>query len=155
MINRLLIIFSFAALAGCAIYPPANSVSNAQDIRTAILSFGEAMSDGDLEKVGAMYADAPDFFWMESGKLRYQSKDEALASLDALAESGLSLDVEYTDIQITELGPKSAIVSVVFETEFSHPSGRKIQYDGVQTTGMVLTEEGWKIASGHTESVTE
>ena len=149
-----IICFAFM-LAGCATPVPTTHESHTEEVRAALLSFAEAMNAGDFDQVASMYADVPTFYWIESGELRYQGKDEAVASLNALAESGMRLDITYTDIEITSLGPKSAIASAIFETVFSHPSGHEFQFDGVQTTGMMLTEGGWKIASGHTEGSNE
>lgn len=155
MRRRSIIICSAFIFAGCATYAPTAQESRTEEVRAALLSFAEAMNAGDLDQVADMYADLPSFYWIESGALRYQGKEEAVASLEALAESGMRLDVTYTDIKITSLGPRSAIASAIFETVFSHPSGREFQFNGVQTTGMILTENGWKIASGHTEGSNE
>ena len=134
---------------------PLDQQAETEEIRKALYSFAKTVSEGNVTNASLMYADAPDFYWMEKGVLRYSSAADARASLNRLGESGMSVAVQYTDIQVTLLGPRSAIATATFESDFSHSSGPVFEFDGLQTTGLKKTKQGWRIVSGHTEAITD
>lgn len=140
-------------LASCTASDALDPQQTEQEIRTWLYGYADAINEGDLERAASYYADSTDFYWIERGGLQYDSAQAARASLNALAESGMTINVRYTENHISLLGPDAAIASLKFETKFTSPDGSGFTFDGWQTTGIMRTVEGWKISGGHTEAL--
>jgi len=144
---------SSAVLVSCAQSKPVDPQQAEQEIRIWLSGYADAINSGDIDKAGSYYSDGAGFYWIERGGLQYESAEAARTSLSSLAKSGLNIDVKYTETHISLLGPDAAIASLKFETTFRHADGGSFGFNGWQTTGVVRTDNGWKIAGGHTETL--
>ncbi|NVE93402.1 YybH family protein [Altererythrobacter lutimaris] len=136
-------------LVTCAEEQPSDPATIKSEVDAALSAYADAINNGDLESVAALYDDDPDFHWIDQGALQYNSADDAKKSLSALASQGTLPTIIMQKPLIADLGERAAIASVQYRFDMRDPEGNELfGWEGWMTLGFVRREEGWKIASG-------
>lgn len=141
--------------AGCAQPPVTVTDSHARAIRDsvtiALAQFEQYSSKAQWDSLVTMYSASPAFRFLESGQLRYTSRQAVLDGFSALPPAA-SVSTEYRDLSIDPIAPGVAISHALFETAFSSQDGPMFRFGGALTLVWVHEEEGWRIRSGHSSS---
>jgi hypothetical protein len=135
------------AAGACAGGPPDRDGAAQREVAALIQRWSDAGEAGRWDVVADTYADSEAFAWIEQGEVRYASKAEIVAGLDAARAMQASIRNDVSDIVVTPLGADSAAyraryVLAVRSAAFSFAS------QGV-LAGVAIRENGrWKFLTG-------
>jgi hypothetical protein len=134
---------------------PAMTGTHAAAIRDSVQvtldAFRRYSAAGRWDSLAALYADDPDFRWMEQGMIQYRSRSQILQALARVPQS-TRIETSYLDTKIVALGPGAAAVATTFLTKFVEGGSVRTQYGGVLDMVLVHREGGWRILMGHSSS---
>jgi hypothetical protein len=149
---------SCLAVAACArstpepIEPAVAASFNQAAVKTAvealILDWSKTGQEGRWEDLKALYADDPDFYWVEDGEVAYASRTAAAAGVDQAAAMNALIRSDVRGIAVTPVSADAAsfraLVSIGFVGDaFS------FDFDGV-FTGLAVRRDGkWVFLQGH------
>lgn len=143
-------------ISGCAPATPEFAAEQraavADSVHAALQSFSEAQVAGDWGRVAAMYADSPDFLWMEDGKVMYESAADVRAALEALTSSMSAASITWIQPSVIALSPGRAEVSTLYEQSFTMAEGGGFSYAGAISAVMINGADGWQFLRGHSSS---
>lgn len=124
----------------------------ADSVQVALQAFSEAQAAGEWDRVAAMYAESPEFLWMEDGKVMYHSAAEVRAALQALTSSMTAASIRWIEPSVVVLAPGRAEVSTLYEQSFTLAEGGGFSYAGAISALMVNGADGWQFLRGHSSS---
>jgi len=155
---------SFAALVavGALVTCPAPSATrmtaqHAAAIRDSVQTTLDAMrrysAAGQWDSLSGLYANDPDFRWMEQGVVQYRSPTQIREALARVSRT-TRIETSYFDTRILALAPGVAAVTTTFHTEFVNEGRPAVEFGGVLDVVFVHREGGWRILLGHSSSRT-
>ena len=140
--------------AGCA-SPPAFDEAHRVAIQDSIGVFLEAFRQysavGNWDALLGLYADVPEFRWIEDGVVQYESVDAIRRAIAGLPE-GTRIVTTHDDVTITPLVPGVAWASMRFASMFLQPSGTGLAVTGAVTMALKDGQDGWRIVGGHSST---
>lgn len=117
-----------------------------EDVKGRFDAFVAAQNAHDVEAVGALLQDSPDFLWITRGAPIW-GRDAALERFKTLYQGTWSLDPMTEELKIVELGPDVAQLYVPV-TFMIAPSGQEAQPMRFLLNQIWLRTGGeWKISS--------
>lgn len=129
---------------------PTSPDSPSLAIAATFTQYAEAINTGNYSAAAAIYSNRADFLWVEDGAVRYESAQEAGASLASLADYG-GVQFAFTTPRIVLLD--NDVASLFTEHTTTIGSGNTaFTFSGAMTIIFVLEEDAWRIAGGHTSS---
>lgn len=140
--------------------PPAPSAASAPaaiaDDRAAVRSDVEALlrewslagSEGRWNDLKELYADDPDFSWIENGAVAYDDYESVIAGVDQVAAMNASLTSRIDDIAIMPLADDAAAFRAGVSIDFS-ASEFSFSFNGAFTGVAVLRDGRWRFLQGH------
>lgn len=146
---RFALLLPALAALGCAT-PPTQATTDGVDagVRGLLKEWaaaGEQSRNADLK---ALYAEDPQFYWAEQGRVAYESHAAVIAGVDQAAGMNATIRNEVSDIDVTALSAdaaafranaKIAVASDAFSFEF----------DGVFTGVAIKRAGSWRFLNGH------
>lgn len=130
----------------------AHAAAIRDSVQATLDAFLRYSAAGQWDSLGGLYAEGPDFRWMEQGVVQYRSADQIRQAM-ARVPSTTRVETTHHDTEIVALAPGVASVATAFHTTFvdsRNPEGR--EFGGVITMTLVHQEAGWRIVVGHTSS---
>jgi ketosteroid isomerase-like protein len=116
------------------------------EVRATFDRFVAAQNAHDVQAVGALLQDSPDFLWITRGSPIWGSA-EALKRFSALYEGTWKLEPDPAGLKVIMLGPDVAqlYVPIVFSIG---PSGKPAQATRfLMNQTLVRTPNGWRVSS--------
>ena len=129
-------------------FDEAHQVAIRDSIEVFLEAFRQYSAVGNWDALLGLYADGPEFRWLEDGEVAYPSVD-ALRQAIAAAPAGTQIVTTHDDVQITPLAPGVAWVSLRFASMYLDPSGRGYGLRGASTMVVRHDSTGWHIIGGH------
>lgn len=149
-------IVALALLSACA--QPERAVTAAQlsaaetGATALVEEWARAGSEGRWDDLAELYADQPDFAWIEQGQNRYEDHAAIVAGLRQARDANMTVRTSARDIVVTPLAPDAAAVRASVSIVFGDPSADGFAFDGV-LTGVAIERDGrWKFLQGHLSS---
>lgn len=121
-------------------------------VQALLVLYAERVERGDWEGLAELYADDPRFTWVEDGEVRYDSTEEARASLRDVGRTFSSARTEFVSPEITPLAPGLAQVTTGFRQSFERDDGEGFEFAGAMTATVVGDASGWRFLTGHTST---
>ena len=117
-----------------------------EDIRGLFDEFVAAQNAHDVEAVGALLQESPEFLWITRGAPIW-GRDAALERFEALYQGTWSLDPMLDELKIIELGPDVVQLYVPI-TFMIAPAGQEAQpMPFIMNQVWLRNENEWKISS--------
>ena len=143
-------------LAACA--QPERAVTAAQlsaaetGATELVEKWARSGSEGRWDDLIALYADAPDFAWIEQGENRYADHDAIAAGVRHARDANMTVRTSARDIVVTPLAPDAAAVRANVSIVFGDPAAGGFAFDGI-LTGVAIERDGrWMFLQGHLSS---
>lgn len=116
-----------------------------QDVRALVVRFNDAQNSHNLDVVGALMLNSPDFVW-SAGNVVELGRGAAINKLAQVYQGEWRVLPDYGALDIQMVSPTEASVTV--PTEFkSAPLGQDlVTTESVVRERAVLTPEGWRLA---------
>jgi hypothetical protein len=155
--RRLRVVLWSTALLACGAGNEAPGFDEAHQaaIRDSVGVFLEAFLQfsavGEWDALLALYADTPEFRWVEDGAVEYESVD-AIRAVIASMPQGTRIVTSHDDVRITPLAPGLAWASMKFASMFLEPTGAGYAVTGSSTMVLRNTDDGWRIIGGHSST---
>jgi hypothetical protein len=151
--------FALLGVAACNTTPPAFTLTAAHaaairdSAQTTLDAFRRYSAAGHWDSLAGLYADDPDFRWLDQGMIQYRTTAQIRQALRRVSPDTRSESSSF-DTKILALAPGVAAVSTIFHTRFfiaGKPGG---ETGGVLDMVLVHRADGWKILQGHSSSRT-
>jgi hypothetical protein len=115
-----------------------------QDVRALVVRFNDAQNAHNLDVVGALMLNSPDFVW-EAGNVVELGHDAAVNKLAQIYQGDWRVLPDYGALSIELVTPTQA--DVTMPTEFkSAPAGQDVvTTESVVRERAVLTPQGWRL----------
>lgn len=140
--------------AGCT--PPTRlTESHAAAIRDSVgvmlADFQRYSANAQWDSLGSLYADTPEFVFIESGEIRYRTVSAIRQALMGVP-AGTRIETRYENLAILPLAPGVAAIAARFETRFVDSAGVKFEFAGALSLVVRHESAGWRIVSGHSSA---
>jgi len=132
-------------------FDEAHQAAIRDSIGVVLEAFLQYSAVGNWDALLGLYADTPDFRWIEDGTIEYGSVD-AIRRAIADMPQGMRIVTTHDDVTITPLAPGLAWVSLQFHSMFLQPSGTGFAVSGASTMVMKDGSSGWHIVGGHSST---
>lgn len=120
--------------------------------RALVENWASAGSEGRWDELVALYADDPDFAWIEQGQNRYPDHAAVARGVAQARDANLTLRTRVDDIVVTPLARDAAAVRADVSMVFGDPSRGGFSFDGM-LTGVAVERGGqWMFLQGHLSS---
>ena len=129
--------------------PATKAVTTDPEIKAAVDQYIAKYNAHDAEGVGELYADDPNFRWIEEGKIVYETRTAAVAGLTAFLAGFGESRMEAYDVKISMLNDDAAVASFRFTQVVAANSQASIKFEGVMTLGLTNADGDWKILVAH------
>lgn len=128
----------------------AAELESARNGATALIQeWASAGSEGRWDDLVQLYADDPDFAWVEQGRIRYPDRAAIAAGLAQAREANLTVRTSARDVVVTPLAADAAAVRAHISVVFGDPSAGGFALDGI-LTGVAVERAGrWQFLQGH------
>jgi hypothetical protein len=114
--------------------------------------WARAGSEGRWDDLVALYADEPDFAWIEQGQNRYEDHDAIAAGVAQARDANMTVRTSVSDIVVTPLAPDAGAVRANVSIVFGDPAAGGFAFDGI-LTGVAIERNGrWMFLQGHLSS---
>ncbi|HME80532.1 MAG TPA: nuclear transport factor 2 family protein [Candidatus Eremiobacteraceae bacterium] len=118
-----------------------------QDVRALVVRFNDAQNSHDLDVIGALLLDSPDFTWAD-GPLTLRGHDAAMSQLAAMYQSATwSVLPDYGSLNIRLLSPDAADVSLPAQFKEDVANQDTLVTRSVVYERAIRTPQGWRLAS--------
>ena len=145
----------WALAQGCSparpAFPDEHAAAVRDSVQAAMTLFQEYSARAQWDSLAGLYSAAASFRFLESGTIRYGSRQEVREALASLPP-GTSVRTTYRDLQIEPVGPGAAMVTGLFETTFADSAGQGFGFAGGLSLLWIHEPDGWRIRSGHSSS---
>lgn len=149
-----LILAMLVALAACAPKqtPPPDAADTERAAIELVNEWAAVGSEGRWDDLSALYADAPDFAWVEDGVLAYDSHEAIIAGIQRAHDAGLTIRTQASHVSATALSPDAASVRANVSIAFGEPASGGFAFDGILTAVVVKRDDRWVFLQGHLSS---
>jgi hypothetical protein len=146
---------AYACLASLALVMGAAGVAKAdtdppkawQDVRALVVRFNDAQNAHNLDVIGALMLDSPDFIW-SAGPYTARGRDAAVGRLAAMYQTATwSVLPDYGSLNIALIGSDQADVTLPAQFKAEVPGQDTITTLSLVHERAVKTPQGWRIAS--------
>ena len=111
-------------------------------------------AEGRWEDLKSLYADDPDFAWIEDGAVAYQDHVAVIAGVDRVAAMNAVIKTEIGDIVVTPLSADAAAFRSAVSIGFVTPDFT-FNFAGA-FTGVAIARDGrWRFLQGHLSKACE
>jgi hypothetical protein len=141
-------LLSVLACARPPVFDEAHQVAIRDSVGVFLEAFRQYAATGNWEALLGLYADGPEFRWIEDGAVAYGSVDALRQAIDA-APAGTRIVTTHDDVRITPLAPGLAWISLGFASMYLEPSGAGYGLTGASTMVVRHDSAGWRIVGGH------
>ena len=128
---------------------PAAGAGDEDDVKAIGATWAEAWNAGDMDAVGALYAEDSDYvnFFGEktSGKAAVQA---GFAELNSTVYQGTKIEVET--VAVSFISPNVAVTDTVWKLTGIPDGAPPLPTEGQSTVVAVKTGDGWKISAHRT-----
>jgi hypothetical protein len=143
----------FAAAFGLALIVGAAGVARAdtdppkawQDVRALVVRFNDAQNAHNLDVVGALMLNSPEFVWSAGNDVEL-GRDAALNKLARIYQGDWRVLPDYGNLSIQLVSPTEAYVTAPTEFKFAPPGQDVVTTQSVVRERVVLTPQGWRLA---------
>ncbi len=119
-----------------------------KSVETLLNEWSAAGAEGRWDDLKAVYADDPDFVWIENGAVAYKDHAAVVTGVDRVASMNAILRSEFGDIVVTPLGADAAAFHATVGVGFVSPEF-SFDFAGV-FTGVAIQRNGrWLFLQGH------
>ena len=122
-----------------------------QGVQTTLDAYREQAAAGNWDALLRLYADEPQFRWVESGVVVSRSPDEIRKHLTALP-AGTRIENTFQETEILPVAGGVAEVVTLFQTRLVDAHGGGYSFGGAMTMTFVQRGNAWKILTGHASS---
>ncbi|MBV8171839.1 MAG: nuclear transport factor 2 family protein [Candidatus Eremiobacteraeota bacterium] len=149
-----------AALAGLALAASIPSIGHAandpskswQDVRALVVRFNDAQNAHNLDVIGALMTDSPNFQW-SFGQYQQRGKDAALAQLAGMYQrADWSVLPDYGNMDIRMTGPSSANIDMPVQYKAS-TAAQDTTLTAMVHEEAVRTSAGWRLSGVQVQTV--
>lgn len=128
--------------------PAADPAAAAAGVTALIREWSAAGAEGRWNDLKALYADDPDFYWVEQGRVAYDSAAAAAAGVDRVAAMNAMIRSDVDAIAVTPLSADAASFRAhtkigFVSTDFS------FNFEGAFTGVAVRRDGRWRFLQGH------
>lgn len=117
-------------------------------VEALINDWAKTGEEGRWEDLKNLYADDPDYYWVEDGRLAYKSRQAAADGVDQAAAMNALIRSTVSDIAVTPLGADAASFRTAISIGFVGDSF-SFEFDGVFTGVAVRRDGRWQFLQGH------
>lgn len=156
--NRLLSVLGgcVAVLLAAACIPPhrltvSHSAAMRDSVSSLLTDFERYSANAQWDSLGSLYADSPEFVFLESGEIRYRTASAVREALRGVP-TGTRIETRYEELAILPLAPGVAAVSGRFATRFINADGAQFEFGGVLSLVVQHEDAGWRIVAGHSSA---
>lgn len=150
-------------LCACGPAPPGGAGTNATAIATssdldeagvkaevgALLDeWTRAGAEGNWEGLKALYADDPDFVWIEDGRIAYEDHAAVIAGVDQAAAMNPKLSTTLSEVVVTPLAPDAAVFRTLAQVRFE-AEAFSFDFSGAFSGVAVKRNGRWLFLQGH------
>jgi len=136
---------ALALAAASAVRADADPPKAWQDVRALVVRFNDAQNAHNLEVVGALMLNSPDFAW-EAGHVVELGHDAALNKLAQIYQGDWRVLPDYGALAIQLTSPTEAEVTVPTEFKSAAPGQDVVTTESIVRERAVLTPQGWRLA---------
>jgi hypothetical protein len=112
--------------------------------------YNNAVREKGLNAEFAFLDSSADFFWVPPGYTTPLSYDSVAAIVHRNANSFRSVDNQFTSILIHPLSSDFCNYTATIRSVIADTSGKKSEFNLIETGLMVRRDDGWKLLSGQT-----
>lgn len=143
-------------LAACASperAPTAAQLAAVESGATALVeNWASAGAEGRWDELVALYADEPDFAWIEQGQNRYPDHDAVARGVAQARDANLTVRTRVEDVVVTPLAADAAAVRANVSIVFGDPAQGGFAFDGMLTAVAIERDGRWTFLQGHLSS---
>lgn len=151
---RIILSLLLVAISACSPAPStvaaaaADTASVKSDVAALIRAWSAAGAEGRWDDLKAIYADDPDFYWVEQGRVAYAGHAAVVAGVDQVAAMGATMTSSVDEIVVTPLGSDSASFRARAEIAVAS-SSFSFDFKGAFTGVAVKRDGEWRLLQGH------
>ena len=128
------------------------SAAKASEIKAGVASllrsWASAQEEGRWDEVKSLYADDPNFYWVERGALAYADHDAIVAGLDQVTSMNATIKNRLGDIAVTPLADDAASFRAHLDVDFTSDQF-SFSMSGMLTGVTVLRDGRWVFLQGN------
>ncbi len=133
--------------------PPQAELDQAKQAAVALVNeWAAAGSEGRWDDLAAVYADTPDFTWVEQGAIPYPDHTAIVAGIARARDSGVSVRTTVSDVQAFAISPDAATVRANAALAFGDPAAGGFALSGILTAIAIKQDRRWVFLQGHLSS---
>lgn len=118
------------------------------EVEALIREWGAAGTEGRWDDLKTLYADDPDFFWVEQGSIAYADYVSVVAGLDQVAATNPTIRNDVADIIVKPLSAGAATFRATANISLAS-ADFSFDFNGVFTGVAVLKDGRWRFLNGH------
>lgn len=107
-----------------------------------------AGAEGNWEGLKALYADDPDFVWIENGRIAYEDHAAVIAGVDQAAAMNPKLSTTISEVVVTPLAQDAAVFRTLAQMRFE-AEAFSFDFKGVFSGVAVKRNGRWLFLQGH------
>jgi hypothetical protein len=125
------------------------SIEVSPEVKTTIEQFLAKFNEHDAAGAGEFFSDDQGFYWIEDGRVVYETKTAAITGLTNFIAGFGESRLEAYDVKVTMLDDEAAVASFKFTQTIAANGQASIRVDGMMTMGLTQKDGSWKIAGAH------
>lgn len=118
------------------------------EVEALIREWSAAGTEGRWGDLKTLYADDPDFFWVEQGGLAYADYASVVAGLDQVAATNATVRNDVADIIVTPLSADAVTFRATANISLAS-ADFSFDFNGVFTGVAVIKDGRWRFLNGH------
>ena len=123
------------------------------EVAEFLAAYVAKVNGGELLATLDDYADDPGFYWVEAGRMTYESKDDLRAAFNEFYTMVESFAYESKNTRITVLSATQAVITTEFDQTIGMTGNQTLTLRGVLTAVLKKGPSGWQFLIGHTTTL--
>jgi hypothetical protein len=119
------------------------------EVKTTVDNFIAKFNEHDAAAAGEFFSDDPNFYWIEDGRVVYETKTAVVTGLTNFIAGFGASRLEAYDVKVTMLDDDAAVASFKFTQTIAANDQSSIRVDGMMTMALTQKDGSWKIAGAH------
>lgn len=119
------------------------------EVKTTVEQFIAKFNEHDATAAGEFFSDDPSFYWIEDGRVAYETKTAAITGLTNFIAGFGESRLEAYDVKVTMLDDEAAVASFKFTQTIAANGQASLRVDGMMTMALTQKDGSWKIAGAH------
>jgi ketosteroid isomerase-like protein len=124
-----------------------------KQVARAFSAYTAKVDGGDWEATVSHYSDDPRFYWVEAGRLTYESKQSVVEALESAYSQLQDFRFDTSNVRVTALSATVAVLTADFEQTLTFGESEPLTLSGVLTTVMQKGPDDWQFLVGHSSTV--